>query len=131
MKVNILNNIHVLDPPTHDYLDPAFQRYRDYLPELHLEWIYGYNGTKCRNNIFVLPSEEILYFVSKVAVMYNKKMRQQRFYTEHTDEICSIDQHPNLWIIATGQVSETFLQYSISQFFYSLVKPSLHWESKA
>lgn len=85
-------------------MDPAFIRTRDYHPKLHLEWVYGYNGTKCRNNILVLPSEELLYFVAKVAVIFNRKMQQQRFYTEHTDEICSISQHQNQWIIATGQV---------------------------
>ena len=105
VKINILNNTHILEPPVNEYTDPAFRRARDYQPELQLEWIYGYNGTKCRNNIYVLPSNEILYFVSKVVVIYNEQTQQQRFYIEHTDEICSIAQHPNTWVFATGQVS--------------------------
>ena len=28
---------------------------------------YGYNGKGCRNNILLLPSQEILYFVAKVS----------------------------------------------------------------
>jgi len=66
---------------------------------------YGYNGKNCRNNILLLPSDEILYFVAKVAVIFNDQKQQQRFYSEHTDEIRSIAQHPNQWIIATGQIS--------------------------
>ena len=66
---------------------------------------FGYNGKNCRNNIILLPSDEILYFVAKVAVIFNDQQQQQRFYSEHTDEIRSIAQHPNQWIIATGQIS--------------------------
>ena len=66
---------------------------------------YGYNGKNCRNNIILLPSEEILYFVAKIAIIFNDQQQQQRFYTEHNDEIRSVAQHPNQWIVATGQIS--------------------------
>ena len=55
--------------------------------------------------MFILPSEEIVYFVAKVVVIYDSETKQQRFYAEHTDEIRCISQHPNSWIFATGQVS--------------------------
>ena len=66
---------------------------------------YGYNGKNCRNNVFILPSEEIVYFVSKVVIVYNIENRRQRFYDEHTDEIRCVTQHPNQWMFATGQIS--------------------------
>ena len=40
-----------------------------------------------------------------MAVIFNDQQQTQRFYTEHTDEIRSIAQHPNEWIVATGQIS--------------------------
>ena len=66
---------------------------------------YGYNGNSCRNNVFILPSEEVAYFVATVVVIYNEEQHQQRYYKDHTDAIRSIAQHPNCWTFATGQSS--------------------------
>ena len=109
IQVEVSGRLHNLDPPTDKYLDPTFQRAKQYQVEFQAEWIYGYNGTRSRNNIYVLPatsmSTEILYFVSKVVVIYNEDAQRQRFYLEHTDEIQCAAQHPSLWIFATGQGS--------------------------
>lgn len=55
----------------------------------------------------MLPSDEIVYFIAKIVIVYNLTSQKQRFYTEHTEELRSIAQHPNLWIVATGQSSGT------------------------
>ena len=48
---------------------------------------YGYRGRDCRNNLFVLASGEVVYFIAAVAVMYDPRGHKQRHYTEHTDDI--------------------------------------------
>lgn len=105
VKVEVNGQTHEFDPPANDYYDQIYRRGGESQGQLQLDWVYGYNGKNCRNNIILLPSEEILYFVAKIAVILNDQQQNQRFYTEHTDEIRSIAQHPNQWVIATGQIS--------------------------
>ncbi|XP_065651812.1 echinoderm microtubule-associated protein-like 1 isoform X1 [Hydra vulgaris] len=90
------------DPPSYNLYNS--KPVNSLLDHMELEWIYGYNGRNCRNNIFILPSEEVVYFVAKIVVMYNMTLKKQRFYAEHTEEIRCIAQHPNAWIFATGQI---------------------------
>ncbi|KAK3609963.1 hypothetical protein CHS0354_011797 [Potamilus streckersoni] len=79
-------------------IDPPDQR-------LKLHWVYGYRGNDCRNNIYVLYSGEIVYFMSYVAVIYHIDEHRQRHYREHTDDIKCIAVHSNGILIATGQFS--------------------------
>ena len=48
---------------------------------------YGYNGQESRDNIFVLQSEELVYYVASVVVVYDVYRHKQRYYTEHTMKI--------------------------------------------
>lgn len=48
---------------------------------------YGYRGRDARNNLYVLPSGELLYYVGAVAIMYDKSRETQRHYTEHNEDI--------------------------------------------
>lgn len=73
--------------------------------KLQLSWVYGYYGRNNSNNLHILPSGEILYFVSTMAVIYNKTANSQRHYTGHADEIKCMAVHPNQWYVATGQAS--------------------------
>ena len=55
--------------------------------QLRLEWVYGYRGHQCRNNLYYTASKEIVYFVAGVAVVYHQKEHRQRFYLGHDDDI--------------------------------------------
>ncbi|XP_069102321.1 echinoderm microtubule-associated protein-like 1 isoform X2 [Argopecten irradians] len=79
-------------------LDPPQER-------LALDWVYGYRGNDCRSNIHVLGNDEIVYFVSKIAVLYDRTSHRQRHYREHTEDIKCIAIHSNLSMIASGQFS--------------------------
>lgn len=58
-------------------------------PESHLrlEWVYGYRGHQCRNNLFYTASGEVVYFVAGVGVVYSVAEKKQRFYLGHSDDI--------------------------------------------
>ncbi|XP_078329786.1 echinoderm microtubule-associated protein-like 4 [Crassostrea virginica] len=86
-------------------LDPPTQR-------LKLDWVYGYRGNDCRSNVFVLVTDEIVYFLSNIAVLYNKQTHRQRHYREHTEDINCLAVHGNGNIVVTGQnTSKTNPQY--------------------
>ncbi|XP_076105646.1 echinoderm microtubule-associated protein-like 2 [Mytilus galloprovincialis] len=71
---------------------------------LKLDWVYGYRGNDCRNNIHVLANGELVYFISNIVVLYDKEHHKQRHYKEHTEYIKCIALHSNGVTIATGQV---------------------------
>ena len=48
---------------------------------------YGYRGKDCRNNLYLLPTGEMVYFVAGVVVLYNVDDQMQRHYTGHTDDV--------------------------------------------
>ena len=55
--------------------------------QLRLEWVYGYRGHQCRNNLFYTGSKEIVYFVAGVGVVYNQREHRQKFFLGHDDDI--------------------------------------------
>ncbi|XP_063080185.1 echinoderm microtubule-associated protein-like 5 [Engraulis encrasicolus] len=73
---------------------------------LRLEWIYGYRGQQCRNNLYYTANREIVYFVAGVGVVYNTREHKQKFYLGHTDDIISLALHPERVLVATGQVGK-------------------------
>ena len=54
---------------------------------LSLEWVYGYKGHQCRNNLYYTASGNVVYFVAGVGVVYDTKNKKQVFYLEHSDDI--------------------------------------------
>ncbi|XP_071942343.1 uncharacterized protein [Antedon mediterranea] len=70
---------------------------------LTLNWIYGYRGNDCRNNLHRISSGEIVYFISYIAIIYNHKQQKQRYYKDHTGDIRSMAVHEDQVTIATGQ----------------------------
>ncbi|XP_011505810.1 PREDICTED: echinoderm microtubule-associated protein-like 2 [Ceratosolen solmsi marchali] len=73
--------------------------------KLKLDWVYGYRGRDCRNNLHLLPTGEVVYFVASVVVLYNTEEHCQRHYLGHTDDVKCIAIHPNKLVVATGQAS--------------------------
>ena len=78
-----------------------------------VDFFYGsYRGYDCRNNLFYTQTGEIVYHVAAAGIIYNKEKNQQRFYTQHTDDILCLCIHPLKDLVATGQVS-SFFQFSV------------------
>ncbi|XP_049625744.1 echinoderm microtubule-associated protein-like 1 isoform X1 [Suncus etruscus] len=74
---------------------------------LKLEWVYGYRGRDCRNNLYLLPTGETVYFIASVVVLYNVEEQLQRHYSGHNDDVKCLAVHPDRITIATGQVAGT------------------------
>ena len=55
--------------------------------QLRLEWVYGYRGHQCRNNLFITGAKEIVYFVAGVGIVLNPRENRQRFFLGHDDDI--------------------------------------------
>lgn len=55
--------------------------------QLRLEWVYGYRGHQCRNNLFYTKEGELVYFVAGVGVVLNLQERRQKFFLGHNDDI--------------------------------------------
>lgn len=55
--------------------------------QLRLQWVYGYRGHQCRNNLYYTSTGEVVYFVAGVGVVHNAPEGKQRFFLEHTDDI--------------------------------------------
>ncbi|XP_071162130.1 echinoderm microtubule-associated protein-like 6 [Mytilus edulis] len=74
--------------------------------QLRLEWVYGYRGHQCRNNLFYNVGKDIVYFVAGVGIVYNQTEHKQKFYLGHDDDILCLSMHPERSIVATGQTGK-------------------------
>ncbi|XP_066266402.1 echinoderm microtubule-associated protein-like 6 [Branchiostoma lanceolatum] len=73
---------------------------------LRLEWVYGYRGHRCRNNVHYSAAGEVVYFAAAVGIVYNPDKHTQRFFMGHNDDIISLALHPERTLVATGQVGD-------------------------
>ena len=71
--------------------------------KLQLEYVYGYQGRKGRDNVIRLPSGEVLYYIAAVGIALNETSNTQRFYLGHDNDIQSIAVHPSEHVAASGQ----------------------------
>lgn len=72
---------------------------------LKLEYIYGYNGKNCRQNLFwgKAPNTAV-YNVAGSGVVFNVASNTQTHFTKHENDIQSLAVHPSRPIVATGQM---------------------------
>lgn len=71
--------------------------------DLVLQWVHGYRGFDCKDNVKYNASGHIVYFAASVAIVYNKSTgKQSMLQGIHTDEIISIAAHPAGQYFATG-----------------------------
>jgi len=74
---------------------------------LSLEWIYGYQSERCRNNVRYNVDGDVVYNVGRFAIVYNFSRHEQRVFTGHDEEIISLAVHPAGEFCATGDVGPT------------------------
>jgi len=71
---------------------------------LRLEWAFGYNGKSARDNVWITQEGELIYSLAGTGVVFNTEKGEQRFFTEHNEDIVSLTVHPNRTLVATGQI---------------------------
>ena len=75
---------------------------------LSLEFVYGYGGlTNNSNNLFYNSADHVVYYTAAVAIVYDRHNHRQHFFHGHDDDIRCAAMHPNLHLVATGQVAST------------------------
>lgn len=81
---------------------------------------YGYRGRDCRNNLYYLPTGEIIYFIAGVVILHNVEENTQRHYTGHTDDVkwwetCNSS---NIWLrffsLSQSSLKSKFMDQSAS-----------------
>jgi Ca2+-binding EF-hand superfamily protein len=77
---------------------------------LELEWVHGYRGSDCRNNVRYAHSGKIVYHAAALGVVLSKSggAKFQAFHNEHTDDVVSfatwIPEDGSRTLVATGEV---------------------------
>jgi hypothetical protein len=70
---------------------------------LNLDWVYGFQAQKARNNAFYTSDGRIAYHTACVGIVYDPLSHKQSFHLSHADEIVSLAMHPTLSILASGE----------------------------
>lgn len=72
--------------------------------QINLEYCFGYRAKDCRNNIKYLADGRICYNAAGLGVVLDPDTNKQTFFKNHIDDVTAIAVHPNLKIIATGEI---------------------------
>ncbi|CAF4973882.1 unnamed protein product, partial [Rotaria socialis] len=84
-------------------LPPGEKRKKQPDQGLTLDFVFGYRGYDCRDNVFSLKTGEIVYHVAALGIVLNAEQNVQRFYNCHTDDILCLAVSPDMSLVATGQ----------------------------
>jgi len=78
-----------------------------------LEWVHGYRGFDCRDNLRYNRDGQVVYHAAALGIVMDPTpdRKQQQFYAKHTDDITSlamvnpsVEKYGN--VVATGQIGE-------------------------
>ena len=87
--------------PTYEY--PKQSRHKPNA-SIKLEYVHGYRVKDCRQNLFFIDKETLLYHAAAVLIYHNISQRpsEQTLLTDHDDDILSIDYHRESGTVLTG-----------------------------
>jgi microtubule-associated protein-like 6 len=81
---------------------------RDHIDGLKLNYIHGYRGIDCRDNLFYVDDgKKIVYCAAGAGIVLELATQKQSFYLEHNDDIISlaVNNNPKFKnVVATGQI---------------------------
>lgn len=69
---------------------------------LELDWVFGYQGEKSKNNLRYSRSGQIVYHSGQYALSYDFDAHKQHIFTGHAEEILCLTLHPDGLFAATG-----------------------------
>lgn len=70
---------------------------------LQLEWIHGYRAQDCRQNLFYTASGALVYPAAHIVVKLDTLAWQQKFMTEHNDQVSALAVSPDRKLVASCQ----------------------------
>ncbi|CAH1792746.1 unnamed protein product [Owenia fusiformis] len=94
----------VLKKNIKNQMKPGEKRGKAPTQGLKLEFIHGYRGYDCRNNLFYTQDGRVVYHVAAAGIVYKRETNKQQFYLGHSDDILCLCIHPMKDYIATGQI---------------------------
>jgi len=71
-----------------------------------IEWVHGYRGNKCKNNVRFLVDGSVAYHAAGLGIVYDEEDKTQRHFDKHTDDITAIAFAPDKRTVATGEVGK-------------------------
>ena len=75
---------------------------------LSLEWVYGYGGlTNTANNLFYNSADHAVYYTAAVGIVFDRHIHKQYFFHGHDNDIKCMAMHPEMHLVASGQVGST------------------------
>lgn len=101
----------IKEPSTY-YKDPLNQNLEP-RTEVAIDYVYGYRGRDCKNNVRYLKNGSIVYHAAALGIVLDMVKNTQRFFNRHDDDIICLDVHPDgivmIYVIivqkvATGQL---------------------------
>ncbi|CAF3461067.1 unnamed protein product [Rotaria sp. Silwood1] len=76
--------------------------------KVSLSWIHGYHGeNELTKRLYTLPENEILYVIGSICILYESKLKQQRFYTKHNNTITCAHIHQFQSLVASSEISSS------------------------
>ena len=72
---------------------------------LSIDWVYGYHGFTARNNLHLDASNNIVYHIAALGIVFDEAKHNQQYMTGHNDDIICLARNPaNRNVFASGQV---------------------------
>jgi len=70
---------------------------------LKMDFIFGFNGRACRNNLAYTADNKVVYAIAAVGVKLDPATNTQTHFIGHNEDISAFAIHPDKEIVATGQ----------------------------
>ena len=72
--------------------------------DIILEYVHGYRTKDCRQNLYFNDDKTLIYHAAAVLIYHDTKANSQKLFTDHHDDILSIDYHKNSGGVITGEL---------------------------
>lgn len=84
--------------------------------EIKLEYVHGYRTKDCRQNLFYSSNKLIIYHAAAVLIYHNISDNTQQLFTDHNDDILSIDFNRQAESVITGELGPNpIVNYYVNQ----------------
>lgn len=84
--------------------------------KIELEHVHGYRTKDCRQNLYYVDKKTVLYHAAAVLIYHSLEKNTQTLFTDHNDDILSIDYNRNQRSIMTGQIGpHPLVNYYVDQ----------------